>query len=185
VQWRVVCANVRPRGFAQERRRDVMKSAFTFRPAVRRDMPMLSAWLRTPEAVRWWGDPDEQIALLLEDLSEPRMAMQIVSFERRPFAYAQNYEVHAWPQPHFACLPQGARAIDAFIGEPDMIGRGHGSAFLRLLAERLMRAGAPAVAIDPDVANLRARRAYEKAGFRVEATAMTREGDVVLMTFAG
>ena len=54
-----------------------------------------------------------------------------------------------------------------------MIGRGYGSAFLRLLAKRLMRAGAPAVAIDPDVANLRARRAYEKAGFRVEATAMT------------
>jgi len=30
----------------------------------------------------------------------------------------------------------GSRAIDAFIGEPDMIGRGYGSVFLRLLAHR-------------------------------------------------
>jgi aminoglycoside 6'-N-acetyltransferase len=55
------------------------------------------------------------------------MVMRIVSFEGRPFAYAQDYAVHVWPQPHFAHLPSGSRAIDSFIGEPDMIGRGHGS----------------------------------------------------------
>jgi RimJ/RimL family protein N-acetyltransferase len=51
------------------------------------------------------------------------------------------------------------------IGDPDMLGRGHGSAFLRRLAERLVAEGAPIVAIDPDVDNLRARRAYARAGF--------------------
>src|SRR5262249_32139764 len=77
----------------------------------------------------------------------------IVSFAGSPFAYAQDYAVHVWPQPHFAHLPVGARAIDAFIGEPDMIGRGHGAAFLRILALRLIAEGAPLVAIDPDVDN--------------------------------
>jgi len=50
--------------------------------------------------------------LLREDFDEPRMVMRIVSFEGRPFAYAQDYAVHVWPQPHFAHLPFGhARSI--------------------------------------------------------------------------
>lgn len=146
---------------------------------------MLRRWLETPEVVRWWGDPEEQAALLAEDLNEPRMVMRIVSFEGRPFAYAQHYAVHVWPQPHFAHLPPGARAIDAFIGEPAMLGRGHGSAFLRRLALNLLEEGAPIVAIDPDAENLRARRAYWKAGFRGETVVESGEGPAVLMVFKG
>jgi len=158
-------------------------AAYSIRPAVRADLPILRRWLRTPEVIRWWGDPDEQAALLEEDLDEPRMVMRIVSFMGRPFAYAQDYGVHIWPHPHFAHLPPGSRAIDAFVGEAHMIGRGHGSAFLRLLAMRLMAEGAPVVAIDPDANNLRARRAYFRAGFRGDTVVETGEGPAVLMTF--
>jgi aminoglycoside 6'-N-acetyltransferase len=113
------------------------------------------------------------------------MTMRIVSFAGRPFAYVQDYPVHAWPQPHLTALPAGSRAIDAFIGEPDMIGRGHGSAFLRLLAERLRSEGAPVVAIDPGPDNRRARRAYAKAGFRGDALVERGTGPAILMTFEG
>jgi aminoglycoside 6'-N-acetyltransferase len=157
--------------------------SYTFRPAGMHDLPLLERWLRTSEVVRWWGDPQEQAALLREDLAEPRMVMRIVSFGGRPFAYAQDYDVHVWPQPHFAYLPPGARSIDSFIGEPDMIGRGHGSNFLKLLAQRLRADGASVVAIDPAVENLRARRAYEKAGFRADTVVETGEGPAVLMLF--
>ena len=54
---------------------------------------------------------------------------------------------------------------------------------LRLLAERLCGKGAPLVAIDPAEGNLRARRAYEKAGFRVEARVVTDAGPAVLMLY--
>jgi aminoglycoside 6'-N-acetyltransferase len=141
------------------------RSRYAFRPAAAEDLPMLARWLRSPEVVRWWGDPERELATLREDLGEPRLVMRIVSFEGRPFAYAQDYGVHVWPYPHFVGLPPASRAIDCFIGEPDMIGRGHGSAFLRLLAERLVAEGAPVVAIDPDPENHRARRAYARAGF--------------------
>jgi aminoglycoside 6'-N-acetyltransferase len=40
------------------------------------------------------------------------------------------------------------------------------------------------VAIDPDVDNVRAGRAYEKAGFRGDAIAEIGEGFAVLMTFS-
>jgi aminoglycoside 6'-N-acetyltransferase len=164
--------------------RSANNSAYAFRPATWHDLPLLQHWLCTPEVVQWWGDPQEQAALLRGDLDEPAMVMRIVSFEGRTFAYAQDYEVHAWPQSHFAPLPAGSRAIDSFIGEPDMIGCGHGAAYLRLLAQRLRAEGAPVVAIDPDQHNLRARRAYAKAGFRGDTVVETGEGPAILMIFA-
>jgi aminoglycoside 6'-N-acetyltransferase len=159
--------------------------SYTFRPAARTDLPMLREWLETPDVVRWWGDPAEQYALLEEDLDEPGMTMLIVSFEGSPFAYAQHYAVHRWPQPHFAHLPAGTRAIDAFVGVPAMLGKGHGRAFLRLLATDLIEVGAPTVAIDPDIANARARAAYARAGFLDDGIVESGEGPVARMLFGG
>jgi aminoglycoside 6'-N-acetyltransferase len=158
-------------------------SHYSFRPAMAHDLPRLRRWLNAPEVTRWWGAPREQFELLRADLHEPRMTMRIVSFRGRAFAYAQDYEVHSWPQPHLAGLPAGARAVDSFIGPSSMLGRGHGPRYLRLLAERLCAEGAPLVAIDPDINNSRARRAYKKAGFLGETQVATEAGLAVLMVF--
>jgi aminoglycoside 6'-N-acetyltransferase len=121
--------------------------------------------------------------LLRTDLDEPRMQMELVLFNGRAFAYAQSYEVHSWPQSHLDHLPMGSRAIDTFIGDPTMIGRGHGSAYLRHLALRLQSEGAPLIAIDPTEANRRAIRAYANAGFRIVSAFANSEGPGVLMLF--
>jgi aminoglycoside 6'-N-acetyltransferase len=165
--------------------RRLSANGYTIRPASREDLELLRRWLRAPEVRRWWGDPDEQAALLEEDLNEPHMRMWIVACNGRPFAYAQDYEVHAWPQTHLAHLPRGSRALDTFIGERDMVGAGHGAVYLRVLAERLLAEGAPMVAIDPSAQNLRARRAYARAGFSDATEVDTPEGPVVVMTFGG
>ena len=159
------------------------RPAYSFRLATAKDLPRLRHWLDAPEVRRWWGDPNDQFELLRADLNEPLMTMRIVSLGERPFAYSQDYDVHAWPRPHLSHLPRGSRAIDSFIGWPSMVGRGHGQAYLRLLAERLCAEGAPLVAIDPAEGNLRARRAYEKAGFRVEARVVAEAGPAVLMRY--
>jgi aminoglycoside 6'-N-acetyltransferase len=156
---------------------------YTFRAPEWADFPLLERWLQAPEVVEWWGDPANELALLREDMDEPQMTQLIVSCDDVPFAYAQHFEVHAWPQEHLAHLPPGARAVDAFIGEPDMLGRGHGSKFLRELAEELVAGGAPLVAIDPDEDNARARKAYANAGFRGERVVETESGPVVLMIY--
>jgi aminoglycoside 6'-N-acetyltransferase len=158
-----------------------MRERYAFRPVAWRDFVNIERWLVSQEVVRWWGDPAEQLALLREDMEEPRMTMLIVEYDGVPFAYAQHYEVHAWPQDHLALLPAGARAIDAFVGEPNMLGRRHGSAFLRLLSDRLLDEGVPLVAIDPDVDNRRARRAYANAGFRGDDVVETEAGPALLM----
>ncbi len=158
---------------------------YHFRSFTDLDLASVGSWLKTPEVVPWWGDPVEQLALIKEDLEDPLMRQWIVEYHERPFAYAQAYEAHAWPQLHLQHLPRGAQVLDAFIGEPDMVGRGHGSAFLRLLATILIREGAPLVAIDPNVENLRARRAFTRAGFAEGAVVRTEQGSVMLMVFGG
>lgn len=159
------------------------RAAYSFRLATANDLPRLRRWLNAPEVRRWWGNPIEQFELLRADLNEPLMTMRIISLGGRPFAYAQDYDVHSWPQPHLSHLPRGSRAIDSFVGWPSMIGRGHGQAYLRLLAERLCAEGAPLVAIDPAEENLRARRAYKKAGFRLQTMVVTETGPAALMVF--
>jgi aminoglycoside 6'-N-acetyltransferase len=162
-----------------------VSAAYSFRPAAFADVPMLRRWLETPEVRRWWGDPAEQQALIEEDLAGDIMTQLIVAVDGRPFAYAQHCQVHAWGESPFSYLPRGARAIDPFIGEPDLLGRGHGPAFLRLICEQMRAAGAPAIGIDPDADNHRARQAYRKAGFVGEEVVETVEGPAVLMLYAG
>ena len=155
--------------------------SYRFRPFLRADLPLVAGWLRTPEVVRWWGDPAEQESLIAQDLDEPSMQQWIVEHEGRPFAYVQAYPAHAWPQPHLAHLPDKTQVIDAFIGEPAMLGHGHGREFLRLLGEMLLAEGAPVVAIDPAPDNRRARHAYAHAGFVEERVVETEAGPAVLM----
>jgi aminoglycoside 6'-N-acetyltransferase len=156
-------------------------SAYHFRPLTCADLPMVARWLGTPEVLRWWGDPKEQIDLITEDLDEPLMRQWIVEHQSRAFAYLQAYPANAWPQTHLTHLPNGAVVIDAFIGEPAMLGCGHGSAFLHVIGEKLLAEGAPIVAIDPDRDNHRARRAYTRAGFVEESIVETANGPVVVM----
>jgi aminoglycoside 6'-N-acetyltransferase len=156
-------------------------SAYHFRPLTCADLPMVARWLGTPEVLRWWGDPKEQIDLITEDLDEPLMRQWIVEHQSRAFAYLQAYPANAWPQTHLTHLPNEAVVIDAFIGEPAMLGCGHGSAFLHVIGEKLLAEGAPIVATDPDRDNHRARRAYTRAGFVEESIVETANGPVVVM----
>ena len=158
---------------------------YVLRPVSADDLPMLRHWLESPEPSRWWGDPDFELALIEEDLANPLMRMRIVSLDGRPFAYVQDHDIAAWPQDHLARLPKGTRAVDTFIGEPDMIGKGHGSAYMRLIARQLIAEGAPCVLVDPDPDNLRARRAYTGAGFGQDRLVRTPDGMAVLMVFKG
>ncbi len=143
------------------------------------NLPLLKRWLAMPHVTQWWGNADEQFALVSGDLSQPAMEQFIVTLDGRPFAYLQCYDLTAWNS-GFGPQPLGARGIDQFIGEPDMIERGHGSTFIRTFTDGLL-AGTPRMVTDPDPANARAIRAYEKAGFHREHMVDTPDGPALLM----
>ena len=158
-----------------------MAPLYQFRAMTAADLPMVRGWLAAPHVVEWWGDPDEQFGLVKDDLDHPAMDQFVVSVDDRAFAYLQCYDPLAWPESGLADRPPGTRGIDQFIGEPDMMGLGHGSAFIRAYVDRLLAAGSPQVLTDPDPNNRRAIRAYEKAGFLAERVMDTAEGPALLM----
>src|ERR1700722_20069871 len=120
-----------------------MAPPYQFRPMSAADLPMIRRWLEAPHVAQWWGDPDEQHALVSEDLEHPAMDQFIVAIGDRPFAYLQCYDPRAWPNIASVAHPNGTRVIDQFIGEADMIDRGHGSALIRSFVDRLLEEGTP------------------------------------------
>jgi len=157
-----------------------MALGYAFLPMSPDHLPMIRRWLETPEVVRWWGEPDEQYALVSGDLEHPDMDQFIVAVEDHPFGYIQCYLLSTWNQ-CFGPQPSATRGIDQFIGEPDMIGRGHGSGFIRQFVDALPGQGIPRVVTDPDPDNIRAVRAYARAGFHSERLVDTPDGPALLM----
>jgi len=141
---------------------------------------MIKRWLAQPHVRDWWGDPDEQYALVSGDLDEPAMDQFIVLAAGEPFGYLQCYDLTAWNS-GFGPQPEGTRGIDLFIGEAAMIARGHGSALIRAFADDCLKNGTPRVVTDPDPGNPRAIRAYEKAGFAPDRLVETPDGTALLM----
>ena len=154
---------------------------YQFVPMSAADLPLVRRWLAAPHVREWWGDPDGQFALVSEDLERPAMDQFVVTIDGRPFAYLQCYDQTPWPDNGLGIHPLGTRGIDQFIGEPDMIDRGHGSALIRSFVDQLLRGGTPRVVTDPDPANSRAVRAYEKAGFQKVRLVDTPDGSALLM----
>jgi aminoglycoside 6'-N-acetyltransferase len=155
----------------------LQQAAYQFRPMLVRDLAMVRTWQMAPHVQAWWDD--DPITLASED--EPGTDQYIVAAEGRPFAYLQCYLQSAHPGNGLGTHPAGTRGIDQFIGEPEMIGRGHGSHFIRRFVDELLLSGTPRVVTDPDPENRRAVRAYEKAGFERDRVVDTPDGPALLM----
>lgn len=143
-----------------------MSPIYEIQPAHRSDLALLRRWRAKPHVRRWWDYPDVEPDA--DKLDDPRIALWIASHAGRPFAFLQDYEIHAWLDHHFGYLPPGSRGIDLYIGEPDMLGAGHGAALLHQYVDQLFSSGAPAVGIDSHPDNAAAIRCFEKAGFVAE-----------------
>lgn len=139
-----------------------LPAVYNFRKATLADLALIKAWRAQPHVREWWGE-DEPSADV--DSGDPRVLRCIVSTGGKPFAFMQDYSVHGWPGHHFDHLSEGSRGIDQYIGDPEMLGRGHGTAFIRQRIQELFEDGAPVVATDPHPENERAIAVYKKLGF--------------------
>ncbi|MDZ4313084.1 MAG: GNAT family N-acetyltransferase [Cypionkella sp.] len=140
---------------------------YHFRAATFADLDLLKRWQESAHVGRWWGSEDP---FAEEELVDPRVYRWIVSLEQRSFAYMQDYAVHGWGQHHFDYLPEGSRGIDQYIGETQMIGKGHGTGFIRQRMTELFSRRVPVVATDPHPENHRAIAVYQKVGFKIAGT---------------
>ncbi|HTV67319.1 MAG TPA: GNAT family N-acetyltransferase [Rhizobiaceae bacterium] len=157
------------------------RSRYSFRAVEADDLPMLGEWLKQPHLVEWWGDPAEAIAEIKEAMDDIATEPLIVELDGTPIAYLQSYDPHLEDDHPYQDQPTGTLGIDVSIGDPDLIGKGHGSAIIRDFVDQLFAEGAPRVVIDPDPANKRAIRAYEKAGFTAFDTRTSIYGPALMM----
>ena len=154
---------------------------YRFRPLAAADLPLLRRWFDEPHVRQWWDDPDNGVAEIEQAMCDPDTEPFIVLWGDTPIGYQQCYDPHAEADHPYRDQPRGTRGIDQFIGEPDMVGCGHGSRFMREFVAALFERGAPRVVTDPDPANARAVRAYMKAGFQPLGERDTMFGRVLLM----
>lgn len=143
------------------------ESLYDFRAVTEADMPLLSAWLAEPHVAEWWDDgPEASLEEIREAMNSDETEPLIVELDGRPIAYLQSYDPHLEEGHPYQDQPFGTLGLDISIGPPELIGKGHGSAIISQFVELLFEEGCPRVVIDPHPDNLRAIRAYEKAGFR-------------------
>ncbi len=170
--------------------------ALGFRPMTEADIPLVVGWMAKPHVAAWWS-PDPRIGdEFRSGLKAPWMRYFLITADGDPFMFLQAYDI--WEE--HACAadyadaaaegpyddqPQGTVGIDQFIGPEGMLNRGLGSAAVRLMVDHLLAEGAPRVVTDPDPANPRAVRAYEKARFRRLDERDTPDGRVVFMVREG
>ncbi len=145
------------------------------------DLSLIRAWLERPHVAEWWGDADEELELIKNDRTNPAMEHFLIVVDGSPGGFIQCYDTSTWDFP--LGVPEGSRGIDLFIGEPDLLGQGIGTKVLSAFVTKLFESGVPEVVIDPDPANLRAIRAYEKAGFvRRTEVSSTPWGPALIMS---
>ena len=139
------------------------------------DYALMLRWLTAPHVAEWWNP--ERKALDLEAVTaeygpqtraeDPSTAC-IIEVARQPIGYIQFY---AWDAEEAEMremgfdLPSGYWGVDILIGELDQLNGGLGSRAVSLMRRYLIEErSAAGIALVVARDNVRAQRAYEKAG---------------------
>ena len=163
-----------------------------FVPVAPEHYALLDAWLRSPHMREWWGDPEEELGYI-RDMVEGRDTTRpfLIALDGAPIGYIQywfigHHQNETWIDEHpwLAELPEETIGVDLSIAEPGLLSRGLGSAALTAFTRALYDNGHQMIIIDPDPANVRAVRAYERAGFRAVPHLLGRTGDTLIMQYA-
>ena len=156
-------------------------TSYTFRSVELDDLAILAEWLAEPHVAEWWDDPETEIALIKEHIDSISVEPLIIELDGKPIGYLQSEDPHMEDDHPYHDQPFGTLGIDMFIGVPDLVGKGHGSAIVLQFVDELFEEGVPRVIIDPNPANKRAIRAYEKAGFVAFDTRTSIYGPALMM----
>jgi RimJ/RimL family protein N-acetyltransferase len=141
------------------------------------DYQRIVAWRNTPHVWEWWDPDDPPFTLdtaIMEYSAYTRESSAttacIIEVNGVETGYVQFFPWAAYRAEQEAAgiqVPVGAWSLDIFIGEEDALDRGIGSRVVALVCRYLFEVKqASAVAFGVAVENLRARRAYEKAGLQ-------------------
>lgn len=159
----------------------------SFRSLTAADLPLLHQWLGRPHVAEWWGPPPSlaEVETAYGPLigGESTTRAHVALGDGAPIGYIQSYVAMGvgdgwWLEER----DPGVRGLDQFLGDPEQLGRGLGTAMVRAFVRHLF--ADPAVTriqTDPSPRNRRAIRCYEKAGFHAVGEVDTPDGRALLM----
>lgn len=158
---------------------------FEFKRFAPEHVPLMYEWLRRPHVAEWWGDPPSLEEIAEEYVHRRKVDPYIVTIQGgRPIGFIQSYVAMKsgdgwWPNER----DPGVVGIDQFFAEPEMLGKGMGTAMIRAFVERLFESPrVTRVQVDPSPKNHRAIRCYEKVGFESQGLIETPDGPAWYMT---
>lgn len=162
----------------------------TFTPVTAADLPLIEGWMAQPHWREWWSD-DLAVELgYIRDMIAGRDGTRPFLFhsDGRLAGYIQVWKIaDARVEPWVTDaswvleLPDDTVGIDLSIGPAELLSQGLGSAAAAAMVALLRAEGHQTIIIDPDPKNLRAIRAYHKAGFRPIPEFEGRTSDCLLM----
>ena len=136
------------------------------------DYGLMYKWLTDDRVLEYYGGRDKKYTIeSIKQKYSPRVLGKdnitpcIIEYQKNPIGYIQFYPD---PQPDSVFgSEKNIIGIDLFIGEPEYWSKGFGSRSLRMIVDYLFNTTSVSkLIVDPNVNNLRAIHAYEKAGFR-------------------
>lgn len=159
-------------------------SGYEFSRVQKGDVAQVRAWMNEPHIVDWWTPSEDEFAEMGNEGIDSPVVRYIVSHNGRPFAYIQCYDPEAdydyWGN---NVQESGTYGIDQFIGDPEMIGYGHGINFLKAFVGMVKSTqGVKKIIVDPAPDNMPAIRCYSQVGFRKGKVIETPEGPALIMT---
>jgi len=138
------------------------------RPFESTDLARLAEWLCAPHVAPWYAEPEEDLAWAAAPPPGGAQAIIVSGGAEVGYLRWQRVDRAALDALGLHEIPSGSVDADILIGESGGIGRGVGPLALSALAAELRGDGTvPLIGLTSELANTRAHRAFEKAGFRI------------------
>ena len=161
-----------------------------FEPVEKRHYQLLRSWLDQPHWRQWWGEPETELSHIRDmvegrdDTCRPFLFFadgEAVGYIQYWFLGPHQTEEWTRDNPWLMEFPAHTIGVDLSIGDGSRLSRGLGSAALRAFVDLRRAEGHDQIIIDPDPRNLRAVKAYSKAGFVPVQRLLGRYDDVLIM----
>lgn len=129
------------------------------------DLALLLYWEKQPHVVTAGvGDWQWETEIYKPSLHQEWLISEV---NGRPVGFVQIIDPALEESHYWGDVPENLRAIDIWIGEPDALGRGYGTAIMTQAIDRCFADPAvTAILIDPLAANTRAHAFYQRLGFQ-------------------
>lgn len=151
----------------------------SFQPLRQEHLSFLHQWLNAPHVQSFWDRGTEWTESLVQGkygtyiegykwIGQEKRPIHafIIYLDDQPMGYIQYYCATHFPREGYEIEDPNLAALDIFIGEASLLGKGYGSYSIKQFLNDYVRKDFGACFVDPDISNVMAIRAYEKAGFR-------------------